>query len=198
MPIGALTSQRWRENASVTFTPENRPAVGSDGVVASTQSMGSAAGAQIIASGGNAIDAAVATLFALSVVEPMKMGIYGAGFMNIRLADGRRIAIDNYSQAPGAATMDMFTPLSDEWPNYMRARGDLNQTGVLASGVPGALKAWCEIHAEFGNLSLTEVMAPAISHAEYGFRATEHYCKFVEDNSEALRQFSASASIFMP
>ena len=198
MPIGALTSLRWRENASVTFTPENRPAVGSDGVVASTQSMGSAAGAQIIASGGNAIDAAVATLFALSVVEPMKMGIYGAGFMNIRLADGRRIAIDNYSQAPGAATMDMFTPLSDEWPNYMRARGDLNQTGVLASGVPGALKAWCEIHAEFGNLSLTEVMAPAISHAEYGFRATEHYCKFVEDNSEALRQFSASASIFMP
>ena len=198
MPTGALTSQRWRENSPITLSPENRPVVGYDGVVASTQALGSAAGAEIMTAGGNAIDAAVATLFALSVVEPMKMGIYGAGFMNIRLANGRRIAIDNYSHAPGAATMDMFTPLSDEWPNYMRARGDLNQTGVLASGVPGALKAWCEIQAEFGDLSLAEVMAPAISHAEYGFRASEHYCKFVEDSADALRQFSASASIFMP
>ena len=59
----------------------------------------------------------------LSVVEPMKMGIFGAGFMNIRLSHGEQFVIDNYSQAPAAATMDMFTPMSDEWPNYMRARG---------------------------------------------------------------------------
>ena len=90
MPAGALTSQRWRERSPVTFTPENRPVVGYDGVVTSTQAIGSAAGAEILAAGGNAIDAAIATLFALSVVEPMKMGIYGAGFMNIRLADGRQ------------------------------------------------------------------------------------------------------------
>ena len=198
MPSGTLTSQRWRESAPVTFSPENRPVVGYDGVVASTQSMGSAAGAEIMTAGGNAIDAAVATMFTLSVVEPMKMGIYGAGFMNIRLADGRRIAIDNYSQAPGAATMDMFTPISDEWPNYMRAHGDLNQTGVLASGVPGSLKAWCEIQSEFGKLSLSEVMQPAISYAENGFRATEHYCGFVASNADLLRQFSATRSIFMP
>ena len=198
MPVGVLTSQRWRERSPVTFTPENRPVVGYDGVVTSTQALGSAAGAEIMTAGGNAIDAAVATLFALSVVEPMKMGIFGAGFMNVRLADGRRIAIDNYSQAPAEATMDMFTPVSDEWPNYMRARDDLNQTGVLASGVPGALKAWCELQSEFGNLSLSEVLGPAISHAENGFRATEHHCKFVADNADALLRFSASASIFLP
>ncbi len=151
-----------------------------------------------MSAGGNAIDAAVATLFALSVVEPMKMGIYGAGFMNIHLADGQRIAVDNYSQAPRNATMDMFTPVYQEWPNYMRARDDLNQTGVLASGVPGALKAWCEIHADYGNLSLPEVIAPAISFAENGFRASEHYCKFVEDYADALRRFSATAQIFLP
>ena len=198
MPSGTLTSQRWRESAPVTFSPENRPVVGYDGVVTSTQAMGSAAGAEIMTAGGNAIDAAVATMFTLSVVEPMKMGIYGAGFMNIRLADGRRIAIDNYSQAPGAARMDMFTPISDEWPNYMRAHGDLNQTGVLASGVPGSLKAWCEVQSEFGNLSLSEVMQPAISYAENGFRATEHYCGFVASNADLLRQFSATRNIFMP
>ncbi len=198
MPAGALTSQSWRTNSSVTFTPQNRPVIGYDGVVASTKALGSAAGAEMLAAGGNAIDAAVATFFALSVVEPMKMGIYGAGFMNIRLADGRRIAIDNYSQAPAAATTDMFTPVSDEWPNYMRARGDLNQTGVLASGVPGALKAWCEILADFGKLSLSEVIQPAIRYAESGFRASEYYCGFVEDNANAMRQFSATSSIFMP
>ncbi len=198
MPAGALTSQRWRENSAITFSPSNRPAVGYDGVVGSTHALGSAAGAEILTAGGNAIDAAVATLFALSVVEPMKMGIYGAGFMNIRLANGERFVIDNYSQAPMAATMDMFTPLSDEWPNYMRARGDLNQTGVLASGVPGALKAWCEVQAEYGGLSLAEVMQPAIRYAEHGFRATAHHCKFVTDTQDLLQRFSATSSIFMP
>ncbi len=198
MPAGALTSQRWRENSAVTFSPSNRPAVGYDGVVGSTHALGSAAGAEILTAGGNSIDAAVATLFALSVVEPMKMGIYGAGFMNIRLANGERFVIDNYSQAPMAATMDMFTPLSDEWPNYMRARGDLNQTGVLASGVPGALKAWCEVQAEYGGLSLAEVMQPAIRYAEHGFRATAHHCKFVTDTQDLLQRFSATSSIFMP
>ena len=151
-----------------------------------------------MSAGGNAIDAAVATLFALSVVEPMKMGVYGAGFMNIRLADGQRIAVDNYSQAPRNANMDMFAPISDEWPNYMRALDDLNQTGVLASGVPGALKAWCEIHADYGNLSLTEIMNPAIGFAENGFRASEHYCRFVTDNADALRRLSATSQIFLP
>ena len=198
MPAGALTSQRWRENSAVTFSPSNRPAVGHDGVVGSTHALGSAAGAEILTAGGNAIDAAVATLFALSVVEPMKMGIYGAGFMNIRLANGERFVIDNYSQAPMAATMDLFTPLSNEWPNYMRARGDLNQTGVLASGVPGALKAWCEVQAEYGELSLAEVMQPAVRYAEHGFRATAHHCKFVTDTQDLLQRFSATSSIFMP
>ena len=198
MPPATLTSQRWRENAPATFTPQNRPVIGSDGVVASTHALGSAAGAQILTAGGNAIDAAVAACFALSVVEPMKMGIYGAGFMNIRLADGRRIAVDNYSQAPAAATSDMFTPTSDEWPDYMLAHDDLNQTGVLASGVPGALKAWCEVQRDYGKLSLQEVIAPAISLADSGFRATKHYCMFVEQNADALSRYSASAAIFLP
>ncbi len=198
MPTGEITSQPWRSNSSVSFTPQNRPVVGYDAVVASTHTLGSAAGAEIAAAGGNAIDAAIATLFALGVVEPMKMGIYGAGFFNIRLAHGRRIAVDNYSQAPAAATMDMFTPVAEDWPDYMLAEGDLNQTGVLASGVPGALKAWCELQAEFGELTLSEVMQPAIRLAESGFRATEHHCMFVTEHAEAMRRFSATASVFLP
>ncbi len=198
MPAGALTSQRWRENSPVTFSPSNRPSIGYDGVVTSTHALGSAAGAEVLAAGGNAIDAAVAALFALSVVEPMKMGIFGAGFMNVRLSHGDQFVIDNYSQAPAAATMDMFTPLSDEWPNYMRARGDLNQTGVLASGVPGALKAWCEVQEAHGRMSLAEVMRPAIGYADLGFRATKHHCKFVSDTQDQMQSFSATSSIFMP
>ena len=198
MPVGALTSQRWRENSPVKFNPTNRPVIGYDGVVGSTHALGSSAGGAMLSAGGNAIDASIATLFALSVVEPMKVGIYGAGFMNVRLADGRRFAVDNYSQAPIDARMDMFTPLSDEWPNYMRAHDDLNQTGVLASGVPGSLKAWCELQSKHGRLSLSEVMQPAISYAESGFRATKHHCMFVAENEESLRRFSATSAIFMP
>ena len=198
MPSDSLTTLRWRAHSSTDFTLEKRPVVGYDGVVASTHSLGSAAGAEMLAVGGNAIDAAIATLFALSVVEPMKMGIYGAGFINIRLSDGNQVAIDNYSQAPGAATSDMFEPIADQWPHYMRARGDLNRTGVLASGVPGSLKAWCEVLKDFGTMDLADVMQPAIRHAEHGFRASRYYCDRVDESSEQLGGYAESRRIFMP
>ncbi len=198
MPSDSLITQKWRANSATDFHPEKRPVVGYDGVVASTHSLGSVAGAEMLAAGGNAIDAAVATLFTLSVVEPMKMGIYGAGFINIRLSDGAQVAIDNYSQAPGAASPEMFEPMSDRWPHYMRARGDLNRTGVLASAVPGSLKAWCEVLAEFGTMDLSDVMQPAIRYAEHGFRASRYYCDLVRESAEQLGRYSESRRIFMP
>ncbi len=198
MASSTLTSQDWRERAGVTFTPTNRPVVGYDGMVASTHKLASAAGAEVMAAGGNAIDGVVATLFTLTVVEPMMVGIYGAGFFNIRLADGTRIAIDNYAQAPLQASMDMFEAVSDDWPNYMRARGDLNQTGVLSSGVPGSLLAWCSAVSDYGALSLPEVIGPAIRLAENGYRVSARHRRLVEEHAELLMQFSSTAAIFLP
>src|SRR5688572_31548200 len=90
----------WRDIAGTLFDTEKSSVTGTRGVVAANHPLGTAAGLEMLAMGGNAIDAAVATLFTLNVVEPMMVGLFGAGWTNIRLADGTCIVLDNYSTAP--------------------------------------------------------------------------------------------------
>ena len=177
---------------------EKRPATASRGVVVSNHPLGSAAGAEMLAAGGNAVDAASAALFALTVVEPMMVGIFGAGMTHLRLADGRHLVIDNYTTAPAAARPDMYRPVSDTWPDYLRAEGDLNLIGALAAGVPGTLKAWAEAVARFGRLDLETVMQPAIRHAERGFRATPYLVEAVIETAVDLARFPETARTFLP
>jgi gamma-glutamyltranspeptidase/glutathione hydrolase len=126
----------WRANAGALFNTEKTSVTGTRGVVTANHPLGAAAGLEMLASGGNAIDAAVATLFTLNVVEPMMVGLFGAGWTNIRLGDGTSVVIDNYSTAPAAATPDLFTPLCDTWPDYMETEGRKNKLGYQAAGVP--------------------------------------------------------------
>ena len=149
---------------------EKRPATASRGMVVTNHPLGSAAGAEMLAAGGNAVDAAIGALFALTVVEPMMVGIFGAGMTQLRLADGRHLIIDNYTTAPSAARPDMYRPISDAWPDYLVVEGDLNLVGLLSVGVPGTLMAWSQAVSRFGRLDLETVMQPAIRHAERGFR----------------------------
>jgi gamma-glutamyltranspeptidase / glutathione hydrolase len=152
-------------------------------MVVANHPLGSAAGAEMLAAGGNAVDAAIATLFALTVVEPMMVGIFGAGMTHLRLADGRHLVIDNYTVAPAAARSDTYRPVSDTWPDYLRAEGDVNVIGPLAVGVPGTLKGWAEALGRFGRLDLETVMQPAIRHAERGFRATPYLVETVTETA---------------
>ena len=92
---GTPTRVAFKTKAGTLFNKEKQPANGSRGVVAANNPIGSAAGAEMLAIGGNAMDAAIATLFALNVVEPQMVGVLGAGWMSIRLADGTPIIIDN-------------------------------------------------------------------------------------------------------
>jgi gamma-glutamyltranspeptidase/glutathione hydrolase len=167
-------------------------------MVVTNHPLGSAAGAEMLAAGGNAVDAAIGALFALTVVEPMMVGIFGAGMTHLRLADGRHLVIDNYTTAPAASRPDMFKPVSDRWPDYLRAEDDVNLVGLLSVGMPGTLKAWAEAVTRFGRLDLETVMQPAIRHAERGFRATPYLVAAVTETAPDLARFPETARTFLP
>ena len=99
----------------------------------------------MIAAGGNAIDGAVASLFALTVVEPMMVGILGGGLAHIRLADGTHRVIDGLGRAPQAVRPDVYRPITDTMPNYLETEGRENAVGPKAIAAPGSLMAWCEM-----------------------------------------------------
>jgi gamma-glutamyltranspeptidase / glutathione hydrolase len=177
---------------------EKRPVHASRGMVVTNHPLASAAGVEMLAGGGNAVDAAVAALFALSVVEPMMVGVFGAGHAQLWLAGGPHTVIDGYTVAPAAARPDMYQPRADTWPDYMEAEGRENSVGLRSVGVPGTLAAWCEMLARFGTLDLPAVIAPAIRHAEAGFRVTGYLAECIAETAADLARFEATARVFLP
>ena len=177
---------------------EKRPVHAARGMVVTNHPLASAAGAEMLAAGGNAVDAAVAALFALSVVEPMMVGIFGAGHAQILTPSGVHTVIDAYTTAPAAARPDLYRPLSDRWPDYMEAEGRENSVGLRSVGVPGTLAGWCEMLVRFGTLDLPRVMEPAIRHAARGFRVTGYLAECLAETAADLGRFEASARVFLP
>src|SRR2546428_5907786 len=101
----------WRDKAGSPFATEKQGAVAARGMVAANHPLAAAAGLEMLAMGGNAIDAAVATAFALTVVEPMMVSIFGAGFVNFYDAStGNVLIVENSNGAPAAAPPDQFPP----------------------------------------------------------------------------------------
>jgi gamma-glutamyltranspeptidase/glutathione hydrolase len=167
-------------------------------MVTTNHPLASAAGAEMLAAGGNAIDAAVAALFTLTVVEPMMVGIFGGGMAHIRLADGRHTVIDGLSTAPLAATPTLFRPVSDTQPNYLETEGRENAVGPKSVAAPGTLKGWCEAVARFGTLSLADVMEPAIRHATRGYGATRYLVECISDAAPDLARDPLMAKRYLP
>ena len=181
-----------------TFACEKGPAVGSRAMVVTNHPLASAAGAEMLLGGGNAIDAAVASLFALTVVEPMMVGVLGGGIAHIRLADGRHVVLDGLSTAPAAAHDAMYETVSEELPRYRDTAGRANTVGPLAIAVPGALAGWCRALGDFGTLSVGDVTAPAIRLAERGFAATPYLADCVADLARNLCRDPGLAALFLP
>src|ERR1700674_5833100 len=119
----------WRDRTATVFDCQKQPSSGSRGMVLSNHPLASAAGAEMLAAGGNAIDAAIAALFALTVVEPMMVGIFGGGIAHLRLADGRHTIIDGLSTAPLAAGPHFYRPIADTMPDYMETADRENAVG---------------------------------------------------------------------
>lgn len=177
---------------------EKRPASGARGVVACNHPMAAAAGAQVLLDGGNAVDAAIATLFALTVVEPMMVGITGGGVCHVRTAAGLHEVIDGLSTAPAAAAPDMYRPDPAFPPEDRMTLGKANQLGALAVAVPVALRAWAFTLARHGTWSLADVMAPAIALAERGFIVTTYLSDCTGDAAADLARDPDLARRLLP
>ena len=188
----------WKDRSAATFEPEKQPARGSRGMVVTNHPLASAAGAEMLAAGGNAVDAAVSALFTLTVVEPMMVGILGGGFAHLRLPDGTQTILEGQGRCPLAVGPDTFTPDPDAAPGMLDAVGRRNSVGRASVATPGNLMAWCEMLARHGSMSLADVVEPAIRHASRGFAATAYLADCVGDCAADLAQDPEIARIFLP
>jgi gamma-glutamyltranspeptidase/glutathione hydrolase len=149
--------------ASLCFAAGMQPERAQHGMVASVHSLASQAGVDTLKAGGNAIDAAVATGFALAVVHPAAGNIGGGGFMLVRMNSGDTHFVDFREKAPGKATATMY---QDDKGNVIPG---LSRVGYKAVGVPGSVKGMVFAQKKFGKLTLKQVMAPAIRLAREGY-----------------------------
>jgi len=193
-----MTRGSWSELSPVHLTCEKHPVTGSNGIVAANHPLGAAAGVEMLAAGGNAVDAAVATLLTLTVVEPMMVGLIGGGMMHIRTADGQHVVIDGQSKAPAAATPHMFEPVSDDITTRLETAGRRNAIGPLSTAAAGNLPAWARALEMHGSMSLADVIGPAIHHAEHGFHATPYLSECAAEAASDLMKDPLIADIFLP
>ena len=193
---GAVATSR--SSATAVALPAAWPHASTDGVVTAAHGMvatdaplATHVGAEILRSGGNAIDAAVATAFALAVVFPEAGNLGGGGFLVVHMGDGREASLDFRETAPAAATRNM----------YLGADGHADNrsiTGDLAAGVPGSVAGLWEAHARYGSRPWPELLAPAIALAEQGFIADSEFAHAIRGDSARLARFPAAAVLFFP
>ncbi len=177
---------------------EKKPATGSRGMVVTNHPVASAAGSEMLAAGGNAVDAAIAALFTLTVVEPMMVGILGGGTAHIRRPDGSHVVIDGQVTAPAATTSTTFAPDPRAPEGSMDTVDRRNAVGPTSVATPGNLKAWCETLRRFGTFSLGDVLEPAIRHASRGFTVTNYLHELVRETAADMARDPAIAAIYLP
>jgi gamma-glutamyltranspeptidase/glutathione hydrolase len=179
-----------------------REVSGSRCVIVTNHPLASVAGAEAFAGGGNAFDSAAAALFALSVVEPMMVGIFGAGHMVLHSGrSGRMEALDNYAAAPLAANENLYIPLDGRHgpgENLFETVGRRNLVGHLSVATPGNLKAWEYLVNHYGKLSLAEAIEPAIRFARAGFRASPYLVHHIQTCQRDLLLYPETSRIFLP
>lgn len=159
-------------------------------MVASRSTWASQVGADILAAGGNAVDAAVAVGFALAVTYPSAGNLGGGGFMVIHMADGTVDSNDHRERAPLAATRDMYL---DEQGNVVDG---LSTASHLAVGVPGTVDGLLAVLEKYGTLSRAAVIAPAIRLAAGGIRLDRDLAAQFERRLQDFAQYPASMEIF--
>lgn len=174
------------------FRGLKRPAVtAANGMVVSSSGIASDVGVQVMRQGGNAVDAAVATAFALAVTYPEAGNLGGGGFLVVRLASGETASLDFREKAPLAATRDMYLDASG-------GVSDAAVSGHLAVGVPGSVAGLHAAWRRFGRLRWEQLVEPAIRLAEDGFTVDERMNRTIAERRGRLARFPSTVEAFLP
>ncbi len=192
--FGAVTT------VTIAQSPGDRPAanpratrsvvMARHGAIATSQPLASAAGLHVLASGGNAIDAAVTAAAVLSVVEPTMNGIGGDLFAIVHSAKTKQLhALNASGRAGSGATPEAFAKLGLK---------DIPVRGHLPVTVPGVVDGWSELLAKHGTISLAEALAPAIAYARDGFAVSEIIADQWEGTASVLARDPAASAVFLP
>jgi len=161
------------------------------GLVVSDQVLATQAGMEILKRGGNAVDAAVATAFALAVVDPASSGLGGGGFMVLYSSKDRRAhALDFRETAPAAIHKDLYVRNGKAVPS-------LSLTGALAVAVPGQVAGLLQAHKRLGSMPLPLLMIPAIRYASEGFPLDAPLRYAMERQLSTMRKFPELARVFL-
>lgn len=184
-------------SAVTLATGSTEPVPGQHAMVVTVHALATQVGVDILRQGGNAVDAAVATGFALAVVHSPAGNIGGGGFMLIRMADGKTHFLDYREKAPAAAKVDLYL---DEHGNVIPGASEI---GYKAIGVPGSVAGLVHAEQKYGKLGLKAVMVPAIKLAREGFALTwgeaeDFHDQYLAKFPESRRVFQRNGDFYKP
>ena len=190
-----------RLNTRSVWRPDKDEVVVEHGAVATAHPIAAQAGVDVLRSGGNAVDAAIATGFCLAVIEPWNSSIAGHGQMIVHVAaEGRSVAIDYGHRAPRAAKADMFSVIGQTvvGNGIYEVEDRANAVGHRSVGVPGITAGMCRAHELFGSLSLERLLEPAVHYAREGFETDVTTCLMGSMFMPKLAGHSEAARVFLP
>src|ERR1700684_1442596 len=188
LPLAMLFSAT--QTSAQDRTQNRSMVISRSGVVAAESPLAAQAGATILAHGGNAVDAAVATNAVMGVVEPMMNGIGGDLFAIIYDAKtGKLYGLNASGWAPAGLSIE-----------FLKSKGitEMPQSGILTVTVPGAVDGWSKLLARFGTKKFSEVLAPAIYYAREGFPVPEWDAAYWDGSVKLLQRDENAAATFLP
>lgn len=171
------------------FEPGRDSVLADEAMIATSHPLSTAAGLEILAAGGNAVDAAIAAVAVQCVVDPLMTGIGGDCFALYSPAGGPVKALNGSGRAPQAATVERLKGLGLDV---------IEQTSPHAVTVPGAISAWCRLHADHGTLPLDRLFARAIGYAEKGYPVTPRVAHDWAGAVDLIGRDPQSAAVFLP
>ena len=181
-----------------------------NGMVTAQHPLGAQAGVEVLERGGNAVDAAIATAFAMGVLQPLMNGIGGGGVMVVHLDGGGGGTVDYGMQSPGLARGDMYE-LEDELVpatveslrlsrkfSYPTVKNNANVEGYTSVGIPGTVAGLAAALEKWGTIDLAQAIAPAIPLAEDGFEMGHRMVLWLVESHALTARFPETASIYYP